>query len=309
MKRSVFFILLFSLTSVMVSSQQLSSSSMYELHGVFNNPSVAGVQKHGTVGAAYRRLWDGFDGAPRTAIVFGSGFIPSVKLGLGGYLYSDATGPTKRIGLQMAYAYHIPLKNDAVFSLGIEGRFQQFSFDKIKLQASLGNDPVLGSTDSRVTGDAGFGISYTSKKFQAGASVSQLIQSKMDFYKLNLGAGTGALPGRTEVAKLYRHYFLHSYYVWDIDGNTTITPNVLFVYLPNAPFEFQGGVRIEHHELFWWGVALRARQSWMVSAGLHINKAFTIGYSFDVYTTPLSIYDKGSNAHEMMLRYDFLKKK
>jgi type IX secretion system PorP/SprF family membrane protein len=209
----------------------------------------------------------------------------------------------------MAYAYHIPLKNDAVFSLGIEGRFQQFSFDRAKLQASLGNDPVLGSTDNRFTGDAGFGISYTNKKFQAGVSVSQLIQSKMDFYKLNTGVGAGALPNRTSEARLYRHYYLHSYYKLDIDGNTTITPSVLFVYLPNAPLEFQGGIRIEHHELFWWGAGLRARQSWMVSAGLHINKVFTVGYSFDIYNTPLSVYDNGSNAHEILLRYDFLKKK
>jgi type IX secretion system PorP/SprF family membrane protein len=308
MKRSILFLLVFTLTTVIVSAQQISSSSMYELHGTFHNPSVAGVQKHGMIGVTYRSMWDGIDGGPRTATVFGSGFIRSLKLGLGGYLYSDVTGPTKRIGMQMAYAYHIPLKNDAVFSLGIEGRFQQFSFDRAKLQASLGNDPVLGNTDTRFTGDAGFGVSYTGKKFQVGASVSQLIQSKMDFYKLNLGVNSAPLPNRTEEAKLYRHYFLHSYYEIDADGNTTITPSVLFIYLPNAPLEFQGGVRVEHRQLFWWGVALRARQSWMLSAGLRINKVFTVGYSFDIYSTPLSVYDKGSNAHEIMLRYDFVKK-
>jgi len=308
MKRYIF-ILLFSSGAVIVSAQQIASSSMYDLQGTLHNPSVAGVQKHGMVGASYRAMWSGIDGGPRTATIFGSGYIPSVKLGLGGYIYSDVTGPTKRIGLQMAYAYHIPLKNDATFSLGIEGRFQQFSFDMAKLQASMGNDPVLGSTGNKVTGDAGFGMSYTNKKFQVGVSVSQLIQSKMDFYKLNLGIGSGALPDRTEQAQLYRHYFLHSYYVWDVDGSTTVTPNVFFIYLPNAPLEFQGGVKVEHHELFWWGVALRARQSWMISAGVRINKVFTVGYSFDIYTAPLSMYDKGSNAHEILLKYDFAKKK
>jgi type IX secretion system PorP/SprF family membrane protein len=281
---------------------------MYEMQGTLHNPSVAGVQKHGVIGATYRTMWDGISGGPRTATLFGSAYLPSAKLGLGGYIFNDVTGPTKRTGLQMAYAYHIPLENEAVFSLGIEGRFQQFSFDKAKLQASLGNDPVLASTDSKFTGDAGFGISYTSKKFQLGASVSQLIQSKMDFYKLNLTGGTGALPDRTEEGRLYRHYYIHSYYKWDVDGNTTITPSVLFIYLPNAPLEFQGGARVEHHEVFWWGVALRARQSWMISAGVHIAKAFTVGYAFDIYSTPLSVYDKGSSAHEILLRYDFLKK-
>jgi type IX secretion system PorP/SprF family membrane protein len=303
------FILFFSISAIVVSAQQIATSSMYDLQGSFHNPSVAGVQKHGVIGATYRAMWDGIDGGPRTATVFGSGYIPSIRLGLGGYVYSDVTGPTKRTGMQMAYAYHIPMKNDAVFSLGIEGRFQQFSFDRAKLQASLGNDPVIGSTSNKVTGDAGFGMSYTSKKFQVGASVSQLIQSKMDFYQTNLGGGSAALPGRTQQAQLYRHYFLHGYYIWNVDDHTTITPNAMFIYLPNAPLEFQGGARVEHNELFWWGLALRAKQSWMISAGLRINKVFTVGYCFDIYTTPLSVYDKGSNGHEILLKYDFAKKK
>jgi hypothetical protein len=140
-----------------------------------------------------------------------------------------------------------------------------------------------------------------------GASVSQLIQSKMDFYKLNLGAGSGSLPERSNEARLYRHYYFHGSYKWNVDDVTEIIPHAMFIYLPNAPLEFQGGARVEHNEVFWWGVALRARQSWMISAGVHINKKFTVGYCFDIYNTPLSVYDKGSNAHEVLLRFDFLR--
>jgi type IX secretion system PorP/SprF family membrane protein len=294
------FSLLFSAVALTAMGQQLFTSSLYDMQGNFHNPSVAGATKHGMVGATYRTMWDGISGGPRTATVFGSAYIPSVKLGIGGYLYSDVTGPTKRIGLQMAYAYHVQLKNDAVFSLGLEARLQQFSYDRSKLQESLGtNDPVLGSTDSRFKGDAGFGISYTGKKFQAGASVSQLIQTKLDFYSGNLS--------RTEEAKLYRHYYFHGKYDWDVDGVTTITPNFLVIYLPNAPVDIQGGARVEHSKVFWWGVAYRARQSWILSAGVHIKEKFTVGYSFDIYKTPLSVYDKGANAHEILLRYDFIK--
>jgi type IX secretion system PorP/SprF family membrane protein len=226
---------------------------------------------------------------------------------VGGYLFSDVTGPTKRLGLQMAYAYHIPLRNEGVFSLGIEGRFQQFSIDKEKLQRSLGSDPVLAGPGNRYTGDAGFGMSFTNKKFQVGASVSQLVQSTMDFYKLNLSGSASPLPERSKEARLYRHYYLHGNYKWKVDDATTIVPSAMLIYLPNAPLEFQGGARVEHNEVFWWGLALRAGQSWMVSAGLHINKKFTVGYSFDIYNTPLSVYDKGSNGHEILLKFDFIK--
>jgi len=286
--------------AVNVSGQQLTSSSFYDMQGSLHNPSMAGVNKHGMIGGSFRSMWSGIPGGPETQLLFGSFYVPKSKFGLGAYLYNDVTGPTKRIGAQLAYAYHIPLKNDASFSLGIEARLQQFSFDQAKLQQALGsNDPVLGSTDTKFKADAGFGINYTGKKLQVGASVSQLVQSKLDFYNGSYN--------RSEEGRLYRHYYLHGNYKWRTDENTVVIPNLLFIYLPNAPLEFQGGVRVEQKEKLFWGVSLRANQGWMLSAGVHIKKKFTIGYSFDIFTTPLSTFDKGGNAHEVMLRYDFLK--
>ena len=299
MKRYIILFLLSGAGAINADAQQLMTASLYDMHGNLHNPATAGAEKHLMIGASYRSMWDGIPGSPKTVLVFGSGYLAKVKLGLGGYIYSDETGPTKRTGLEMAYAYHIPMKNGATFSLGLEARLQQFSLDKVKLQASLGNDPVLAGAEKRFKTDAGFGISYNGNKLRAGASVSQLIQSKLDFYSGNLN--------RTEVAKLYRHYYFHANYTWDVDGNTKLIPNILFIYLPNAPTEFQGGVRVEHKEVFWWGVALRARQSWMLSAGVKIQKKFTIGYCFDIFQTPLSVYDQGSNGHEIILRYDFIK--
>lgn len=281
-------------------AQQLQTSSLYDMQGVLHNPATAGSAKHGMVGASYRTMWEGMPGGPQTATLFGSAFIPKVKLGVGGYIYSDKTGPTKRTGLQMSYAYHIPVSDKGSFSIGLEARGQQFTVDKAKLQESLGaNDPVLAGSENRFKFDAGFGLAYTGEKFQVGASVSQLIQSKLDFYSGSLST--------SEEGRLYRHYYLHGHYKWNVDGSTTVIPNLMVIYLPNAPTEFQGGVRVEHRELFWWGLALRARQSWMLNAGVRIKKAFSIGYSFDIYNTPLSVYDKGANGHEVALRYDFLK--
>ena len=296
-----FYKLLFLCLSVIttVSAQQLMTSSLYEQHGNLQNPATTGASKQGTIGASYRKMWDGIAGGPQTTLLFGSGYLPSAKIGIGGYVYNDVTGPTKRTGAQVALSYHIPMANDASFSLGLEGRFQQFSIDKIKLQASLGNDPLLGGKENSFNGDAGFGIAYTGKRFKAGMSVSQLIQSKLDFYSGNLS--------RTEEARLYRHFYLHSSYIFNADANTKLIPNFLFIYLPNAPLEFQGGVRVEYKDLLWWGVALRARQSWMISAGLKIHKKFTIGYCFDIFSTPLSVFDGGSNGNEILLKYDFLK--
>ena len=299
MKRFIIALIILSFCAGQSASQQLMTASLYDMHGNLHNPATAGAAKHTSIGASYRTMWDGIDGGPQTALLFASGYLPGAKLGLGGYFYSDKTGPTKRTGVQAAVAYHIPLSNGGSFSLGLEAKFQQYSLDKAKLQQSLGSDPVMGSAENRFKGDAGFGISYNGKKWQAGISASQLIQSKLDFYSGNLST--------TEEGRLYRHYYFHSNYIFNADGTTKLIPNLLLIYLPDVPLEVQGGVRVEHNDLFWWGVALRARQSWMLSAGVKIQKKFTIGYCFDIFQTPLSIYDRGSNGHEVMLKYDFLK--
>jgi len=285
--------------SLTVSAQQLMNSSLYDLQGNLHNPAVAGVGGQTLMGATYRSMWSGIEGSPTTALLFGSTYLEKAKIGVGGYLYSDVTGPTSRKGIQTSYAYHIPLQKGGIFSVGLEARFQQFAIDKAMLIESIGNDPVMGGATNRFKGDAGLGVAYTSKKFQVGASVSQLIQSKLDFY-------SGSLS-RTEEARLYRHFYLHSSYNWKVDANTTVIPNFLVIYLPNAPTEIQAGARIEHRELFWWGLSVRARQSWMLSAGVKVQKKLTLGYSFDIYSTPLSVFDKGPNAHEVILRYQFLK--
>jgi len=298
MKR-ILSILLLSLTMHTVQAQQLMNSSLYDLQGNLHNPAVAGLQQQTVLGASYRSMWSGIEGSPVTALVFGSTYLQKAKIGVGGYLYSDVTGPTSRRGIQTSYAYHIPMQNGAQFSVGLEARFQQFAIDKAMLIDALGNDPVMGGAATRFKGDAGLGVAYTSAKWQLAASVSQLIQSKLDFYTGNLQ--------RNEEARLYRHFYLHGSYQWQVDANTRIIPNFLVIYLPNAPTELQAGARVEHRELFWWGLSLRARQSWMLSTGIKLQKKMTIGYSFDIYSTPLSVFDQGPNAHELLLRYQLSK--
>ncbi len=280
-------------------AQQLQTSSMYDLQGVIHNPSVAGTQENNLIGVSYRSQWSGISGSPKTATVFGSFDMPKFDMGVGGSIYQDKTGPTSRTGISLSLAKHI-VGNKGVFSIGIENRLQQYAIDKGKLSQSLGSDPVLGASDNRFKYDAGFGISFTSKKLQLGASVSQLVQSKLDFYSGNLN--------RDEEARLYRHYYFHGLYNWHVDGFTIITPNALVIYLPNAPLTYQVGARIEFNQLFWFGGGYRSHQSYMLSAGINLGKKLTIGYAYDDYITPISSFDNGANAHEVLLRFNFGKK-
>ena len=292
-------IILAGIFTVQAKAQQLQTSSLYDLQGVYHNPSMAGTQAMNMVGVSYRTQWSGISGSPKTATVFGSFGLPSHNIGIGGYVYRDQTGPTSRTGVALQFAKHIPLSNGGNFSLGLEARGLQFSLDRAKLVAELGSDPALGTSDNKFKFDAGFGVSYNGKRLQLGAAASQLVQSKLGFYTGNLN--------NSESARLFRHYYFHGAYKWNVDDATTLTPNVMFIYLPNAPLEVQGGIRVEHREIFWWGVGYRAKQSFILSAGLNINKKLTIGYAFDIYSKPMNVFDGGNNAHEMLLRFNLSK--
>jgi type IX secretion system PorP/SprF family membrane protein len=290
---------LFLLAGTATHCQQLQTSSFYDMQGVLHNPSTAGVQTENMIGATYRTQWSGISGNPKTATVFGTFELPKQNMGVGAYLYNDRTGPTSRTGIQVSIAKHIPTGDGGKISFGIESRFQQFAINRGKLSQTLGDDPVLAGSDNQFKFDAGLGASYTGKKLQIGAAVSQLVQSKLNFYNGNLSPN--------EQARLYRHYYAHASYKWDVDGATTIIPNVLFIYLPNAPLEFQGGIRVEHNKLLWWGLGVRAKQNLMLSAGIHATKNLSIGYGYDFFNTPLSLFDNGSAAHEVIIRYRFSK--
>jgi hypothetical protein len=250
-------------------SQQLQTSSLYEMQSLLHNPATAGLFQDNLIGASYRTQWSGISGSPRTAMLFGSYNLKKENVGLGGYLFSDVTGPTSRTGLSASFAKHLKMKDGSVWSVGIEARGLQF------------------------------GIAYQKNDLRLGASVSQLVQSKLGFYN-----GTTTLA---EEARLYRHYYFHGSYSWQIDESTEITPNLMVIYLPNAPVEVQGGFRVEHKQLFWWGLGFRSKQSAILSAGLQMQKRISFGYSFDIYRTPLSLFDGGSNAHELMLRLQLKK--
>src|SRR5687767_3512127 len=101
MKKLKLFIAASSVMSA-VNAQQLHISSLYDLQGVFYNPSTAGSNGN-MAGVSFRSQWEGISGNPRTVTAFGSVDLAEKGIGLGGYFYSDKTGPTARTGITVAF--------------------------------------------------------------------------------------------------------------------------------------------------------------------------------------------------------------
>jgi type IX secretion system PorP/SprF family membrane protein len=283
------------------SAQQLHFLSQYLQHNSMLNPAAAGITDKSTIGVAYRDQWSSFPGNPKTYMVYGDISLPKLKAGLGGYVYRDETGPTSRTGVQLAYSYHIVSKDEKQkFGIGIELRGLQYAIDRGKLITALGNDAALAGATSKFGLDAGAGVYYTNGKLSAGAAVSQLIQSKLQLSNV---------PNSKLSGRLYRHYNIMVNYEIESAGDITLIPNALVRVIQNAPSEFELGMKLDYQNLLWTAIMYKIKQSYSLQLGVKLAKKINVSYSYDAYSTPISIYDGNSGGHEIGLRFDINNKK
>ena len=277
-------------------AQQIFSITQYMEHNFLYNPAAAGAGDHPSIGASYKKMWSGIDGGPQTTILFGDKYFSKKKIGVGIVLYDDKTGPTSREGGEINLSYSIPLKGEKRLMFGLGGQFLQYKINKADFAKYIPNDPLyLTGPGSEFKGDASAGIYYKSSTLNAGVSVKQLIQSKLDFIKGNTNP-TG---------RLYRHYYLMADYRIKVDEDNMLIPNVLVNYQPNAPADVEAGMRLEYKDLIWIGFNYHYQQSYSAFAGLKINHKIAIGYAYQQFQTPLSVFDSGGSANEILLRYFF----
>lgn len=296
--KKIFSLLILTGFLINADAQQIFKLSQFTQHNFLYNPASAGANDVASVGATYRKMWSGINGGPQTVILFGDKYFAKKNTGVGVFLYDDKTGPTSRTGGELNLSYSVKLGSDNKrLMFGLAGEVLQYKIDKAAMVNYIPNDPLLAGSGTITKGDAAAGIYYKSPTLNLGASVKNILQSKLGLVKGSVNP-TG---------KLYRHYYFMGSYNWQVDEDNILIPNALVQYLPNAPIDVQGGVRLEHKDLLWVGGNYTYKQSFSLFAGVKINHQLAIGYGYDQYNTPLSIFDSGGDAHEIMIRYFFIK--
>ena len=100
-------------------SQQLPHFSQYFLNDYLINPAVAGSRDYFEGVSTHRYQWEGVTDAPRTYTLSVNGPTKNRKMGLGGYLFTDHAGPTRRTGFSLSYAYHLKINDGLKLGLGL----------------------------------------------------------------------------------------------------------------------------------------------------------------------------------------------
>jgi type IX secretion system PorP/SprF family membrane protein len=263
------------------------------------NPAVGGSKPYYDVRSNHRYQWVGITDAPRTFTLSVHGPNKNRNVGLGGYVYTDIVGPTRRSGAQFSYSYHFELNDDDLkLSLALSGGLLHFQIDAQKITFKEENDPVVkNNLYSTILPDAKFGAYlYKRDKYYVGFSAPQLLQNKLSMFE-----STNA-----PYSRLQDHYFLHGGYRFEIADDWDVEPFSILKYVHPTPLKVDLNFRVLYQDQVWLGGGYRTNDAFTASFGFIYKKHLLFGYSHDFTTTLLRNHSKGT--HEVVLGLRFNKK-
>lgn len=298
-----------------VSGQQFPMYSQYVMNGFLLNPSYAGSDFYTTFGLTVREQWAGIPNAPATYAasfqtrILNDSYISKAttvrkkidrptrggRIGVGGYLFSDHNGIMHRTGLQMAYAYHLPIANERQLSFGLSiSAYQYYVNINGAVMPEDVNDELLNNYDQVVyIPDANFGVSYSTRRFYVGYSMTNLFRGA-------LMLGNGGENGSSQLG----HYFLTGGYRFYPAGDWIIEPSAMVkasdMILKSIQLDLTA--RVYYKEDYWLGVSWRTNDAIVLLTGFRVDR-FYLGYAFDFTLTDIRSYTYGTHELTVLARF------
>lgn len=277
-----------------VFAQQLPQYSQYMFNQYAYNPAYAGSQHQWNAVSNNRYQWTGITDAPRTFTLSAEGPLKNEQIAMGGYVYTDIVGPTRRLGFQTSFAYHAKLSETIKLSFGLSLGFNQWILDADKITTVHENDfyfsnGLLKSFDP----DGKFGLYLYHKDWYIGASIEQIFHDKLSFLETQTGSESF----------LEDHYYFHGGYTFHISDNWDIEPTALLKYGPPAPLKLDVNLLATYNEMIWVGIGARTQDAYTAMIGFKYHNTLSIGYAYDITNTDLKNYSSGT--HELLLGIRF----
>lgn len=281
-------------------AQQLPLFSQYMVNDYFQNPAIAGSRPYVDAVSASRLQWIGITDAPRTYALSVNGPIKAKNMGLGGYLFTDITGPTRRIGFSGSYAYHIKLTEKIKLSLSLSAGVVQFAVDASKLTLNNPSDYVfVGGYQSKIVPDLGtsfylYGLPKENGtgNWWLGGYVPQVFPAKLKLFDNPTPTGT-----------LATHFYSMGGYHLFITDEFSLEPSFLLKFVSPVPTQIDLGARVLYKKKVWIGGTYRTNDAISIMAGYTYKDNITFGYSYDITTSNLKKYSNGT--HELIIGFRF----
>lgn len=276
-----------------VMAQQHPHYTMYMANNFVLNPALAGIESYTDLKLAARSQWTGIADAPKTVYAtvnsaLNSQDVRKNRIGIGGKVIVDQTGPISFSSAELNGAYHLPLSQTYRLSFGVGAGINYHRLNVRKLHLGDLSDPILGEKDMmQLTPTMSAGLWFYSRDIYAGVSAQNLLENSMGF-SLNENL---RLPIR-------RHYFATAGYRFKF-GDFYLTPSVMFKFVHPAPMAYDLNLKGQFSDAFWAGLTWRHRDGVAAMAGFFISPTLNVAYAYDFINSDLRRHSLGS--HEIIL--------
>ena len=274
-------------------SQQNSMTSQYLFNDFAINPAVAGTKSYSPLSISFRRQWVGIDEAPVTQNLMYHTFLGD-NTGIGAHVFNDASGPSRRTGINSAFSYNIKTSKRTKLSFGISGSLTQFSINRDRLITDVPGDVAVGNLTNQLIGDCNFGLYWSADRHFVGFSGYNLFENKTDLLALTTPV----------LNNLERLFYIHGGYNFKIGAIFELQPSMIIRTMNKNLVQMDGNLKLTVKNAYSLGLSYRNKDAVALIGGVNIGTA-TIGYSYDIGISKINIYNSGT--HEVFLSYKLKK--
>lgn len=267
MKGPVLLILFFSMT--MVQAQPIARHNLYHFNPNFANPAATGMLTCIEFAASDMHQWAGITDAPNVqsfSVQKGMPFSINKKNGLGINLIRDSNGPSKSLGGEFLYSFHLLIGRSRTtwLSFGLSGNFEQRRLDESGFSPVF--DPqITGASVEEIVYNASGGVYVYNDRYFGGLAVYNLLPVNN-----SLGLGYGG----------DRYYLsFQGGYLFDLHNSAFTLATSIQGGVGTAVYQFDLNNKLLFKSNLWAGLTLRKYLGEFETAGQ--NALVFLGYDWD----------------------------
>lgn len=296
MKNSLILVFIFIATFSV--AQQQPFYTHHVVNPYFINPAFAG--SNGTnVYLDYRKQWVGIQGAPEYQLLTFETPLKQKNMGIGLTISNDQHNILGSTSGMFSYSYLAKISDAQQVRLGtsIGIRQNRILFDRLQAE-DMSESSLFLSNQNGTNFDANFGVNYELKKFQLGATVSQLLGSSYNYQNSY---------NQDDLSfSLIKHYMIVAKYEFTlIPDKLNLSPIILGRSAQGVPFQFDGNLKFDYKDFAWLNLAYKHQVGYSFAIGTVLENNLTIGYSYEMSSNELVNHNSGT--HEVIFGFKFNK--
>jgi type IX secretion system PorP/SprF family membrane protein len=248
------------------------------------NPAYTGLKAQHEAHAMARWQWVQVNGAPETQLVTYGTKLNKINSGVGLVYEHEYIGLTEVNLLKLNYAYHLQFSDEHLLSFGLAAGANTFSYTEAWIPPTSEPDGSIPDDGLNIGFTSDLGIFYSFKRFDAGLSVTQLVDSR-----------------NTPTYSEARHYYFYAGYLFGKDDGFQVKPQ-LFYRTTNGFQAFDVNALFTYQAKYLLGLSYRNRNSFCFSGGYTLKERFNLTYTYELTTSKLNNGVSGGS-HELHLGF------